>query len=135
MASAWFEPARRGSLLDQAASAAESPRVLAAACGQAAERAAAALLALQNPEGYWCGDLRADSTLESDSVLLDLWLNPPRDGLWNSPNGNRLLKAQRSILDRQLPDGGFNIYPHGPADVSATVKAYCRPEAGRPLSR
>jgi len=33
-------------------------------------------------------------------------------------------KAVRSILARQLPDGGFNIYPRGPADVSATVKAY-----------
>ena len=30
----------------------------------------------------------------------------------------------RSILARQLPDGGFNIYPQGPAEVSATVKAY-----------
>ena len=29
-----------------------------------------------------------------------------------------------SILARQLPDGGFNIYPKGPSDVSATVKAY-----------
>ena len=26
--------------------------------------------------------------------------------------------------ERQLPDGGFNIYPQGPSDVSATVKAY-----------
>jgi squalene-hopene/tetraprenyl-beta-curcumene cyclase len=30
----------------------------------------------------------------------------------------------QSLLARQLPDGGFNIYPKGPADVSATVKAY-----------
>ena len=29
-----------------------------------------------------------------------------------------------SILARQLPDGGFNIYPQGPSDISATVKAY-----------
>ena len=34
-------------------------------------------------------------------------------------------KAARSILERQLPDGGFNIYIGGPADISATVKAYC----------
>jgi squalene-hopene/tetraprenyl-beta-curcumene cyclase len=31
----------------------------------------------------------------------------------------------RSILERQLPDGGFNIYAGGPSEVSATVKAYC----------
>ena len=33
-------------------------------------------------------------------------------------------KAVRSILIASLPDGGFNIYPKGPADISATVKAY-----------
>jgi squalene-hopene/tetraprenyl-beta-curcumene cyclase len=33
-------------------------------------------------------------------------------------------KAIRSIVARQLPDGGFNIYPQGPADINATVKAY-----------
>src|SRR6185312_13406745 len=33
-------------------------------------------------------------------------------------------KAVRSILDRQLPDGGFNIYVKGPSEVSASIKAY-----------
>ena len=33
-------------------------------------------------------------------------------------------KAVRSILARQLPDGGFNIYAHGPSEISATIKAY-----------
>jgi squalene-hopene/tetraprenyl-beta-curcumene cyclase len=33
-------------------------------------------------------------------------------------------KAVRSILARQLPDGGFNIYARGPSEISATVKAY-----------
>jgi uncharacterized protein len=39
--------------------------------------------------------------------------------------GARIAKAARSILERQLPDGGFNTFNGGPADVSATVKAYC----------
>ena len=33
-------------------------------------------------------------------------------------------KAVRSILARQLPDGGFNIYAQGPSEINATVKAY-----------
>src|SRR5207237_1752367 len=33
-------------------------------------------------------------------------------------------EAVVSILERQLPDGGFNIYAGGPAEVSASVKAY-----------
>ena len=40
------------------------------------------------------------------------------------PRAKLIDKAVRSILARQLPDGGFNIYPQGPTDLSATVKAY-----------
>ena len=29
-----------------------------------------------------------------------------------------------AIMERQLPDGGFNIYAGGPSEVSASVKAY-----------
>jgi len=53
-----------------------------------------------------------------------LWLHPPTDGVWNPPNRARIERAVSSILEWQLPDGGFNIYPNGPADVSASVKAY-----------
>ena len=73
---------------------------------------------------YWWADLTADTTLESDYVLLELWLHPPQEGVWNPPSRRRIEKAVRSIVGRQLPDGGFNIYPDGPADLSATVKAY-----------
>jgi squalene-hopene/tetraprenyl-beta-curcumene cyclase len=76
-------------------------------------------------EGFWCGELTADATLESDYILLQLWLHQPEDHGWNPPTRERIEKAARSILERQLPDGGFNIYTGGPADVSATVKAYC----------
>ena len=88
------------------------------------EKAVRALLDLQNAEGYWWADLRADSTLESDYILLQLWCHPPVDGVWNPPTRRLIDKAGQSILDRQLPDGGFNIFPDGPADVSASVKAY-----------
>jgi squalene-hopene/tetraprenyl-beta-curcumene cyclase len=98
---------------------------VAACAAQAARRAAERLLALQQPEGFWWGELTADSTLESDWFLLLLWLHPPAaDGSWTPPDPARAERAVRSILARQLPDGGFNIYPHGPSDVSASVKAY-----------
>jgi squalene-hopene/tetraprenyl-beta-curcumene cyclase len=87
-------------------------------------RATEHLLHLQHPEGYWWGELTADTTLESDFILLQLFLHPPVDGVWRPPTSSLVQKAAASILARQLPDGGFNIYPHGPADVSATVKAY-----------
>lgn len=91
---------------------------------EASRHAALRLLGTQSVHGYWWAELTADSTLESDYILLELWLHPPENGVWNPPTRPRVQKAVRSILARQLPDGGFNIYPDGPADLSATVKAY-----------
>ncbi len=103
---------------------AEGRAATAEACEAAACRAAMALLDLQRPDGHWRGDLLADTTLESDYVLLQLWLDPPADGVWRPQQRARIDKACQSILSRQLPDGGFWIYPEGPSDVSASVKAY-----------
>ena len=84
---------------------------------------------------YWWGDLTADSTLESDFILLELWRHPPQNGVWNPPTKALIDRAARSILDRQLPDGGFNIYAKGPSEISATVKAYTALKlAGIPIS-
>ena len=84
-----------------------------------------ALSVQQAPEGFWCGELTADTTLESDYILLQLWLNQPDESGWNPPTRERIQRAARSILERQMPDGGFSIYSGGPSEVSATIKAYC----------
>jgi len=97
---------------------------LQSAAAEAMRRAAEYLAGLQQPDGHWCAELTADTTLESDYILFQLWLYPPRDGNWDPPSRPLIEKAVRSILDRQLPDGGFNIYVGGPSEVSASVKAY-----------
>ncbi len=97
---------------------------LQARIGAAAEAAARSLTARQDPAGYWCGLLTADVTLETDYILLELWLHPAEGAVWNPPHKERILKAARSIRDRQLPDGGWNIYEGGPSDVNATARAY-----------
>ncbi len=75
------------------------------------------LLAAQNREdGFWCGPLKADTTLESDTIMLLNFL-----GRGSSVKVRRLANH---ILQQQLPDGGWPIYRNGPADISATVKAY-----------
>jgi squalene-hopene/tetraprenyl-beta-curcumene cyclase len=107
------------------AQASSTPRSASEAIASAVRAASAALFAQQAPDGFWCGELTADTTLESDYILLQLWLCQPEGAAWNPPTRARIQKAARSILSRQLPDGGFNIYSGGPADVSATVKAYC----------
>jgi len=102
----------------------ETSRSVEAGVGVAVERARARLVSLQAGDGHWCGELTADTTLESDYVLFQLWLYPPCEGGWHPPTRPSIDKAARSILDRQLDDGGFHIYAGGPSDVSASVKAY-----------
>ncbi len=82
----------------------------------AIERARDFLLKVQSPEGYWVGELEADTTLESDSIKL--WHLLDRV---DRSKEKRLLQA---ILRNQLSDGGWPIYAGGPAELNATVKAY-----------
>jgi squalene-hopene/tetraprenyl-beta-curcumene cyclase len=117
----WIEPARPGRRRHAPQPAPLSREQIA----PYVHRAIDALFAFQAPEGFWCGELTADTTLESDYILLQLWLNQPDGTGWRPPTWDRIQRAACSILERQLPDGGFNIYAGGPADVNATIKAYC----------
>lgn len=91
---------------------------------RAASDAASSLAALQYDAGYWVGNLTADTTLESDYILLLLWLEPPDSNGWKPATKRKIEKALRTVLDRQLPDGGWNIYQGGPSEINATARAY-----------
>jgi squalene-hopene/tetraprenyl-beta-curcumene cyclase len=80
------------------------------------ERARENLLARQQSDGHWVGELQGDTILESEYILLLAFL-----GREDEP---RLKKAARYLLKQQLPDGGWANYPGGPADLSVSVKAY-----------
>jgi squalene-hopene/tetraprenyl-beta-curcumene cyclase len=116
------ERARRSALHQAAELRPTQSRRLA----HAVERSVSALARSQHPDGYWCGELTADSTLESDYILLQLWLHPasPDTPSWQPPSRERIDKACRFILARQLADGGWNVFPGGAAEVNATVRAY-----------
>jgi squalene-hopene/tetraprenyl-beta-curcumene cyclase len=83
---------------------------------QAIERGAQHLLSLQAQEGYWLGELEADTTLESDYIYYLFVLGKAEPG--------RIAKLANYVRCRQLPDGGWNIYFGGPSELNATVKAY-----------
>lgn len=74
------------------------------------------LLEHQHREGYWVGELEGDTILESEYVLLLAYL-----GKGQSETARR---AANYILQKQLPGGGWAIYPGGPLEISASVKAY-----------
>lgn len=84
--------------------------------GAAITRSQSFLLTEQKPEGYWVGELMVDSTLVSDTIAYHHW-NGKVDPVWQR-------KAVNHIFSMQLPDGGWNIYYGGPAEVNATIKAY-----------
>jgi len=93
------------------------PRELEArGLAEAVERAAHHLLSLQAPEGFWLGELEADTTLESDYIL---YLH-----ILGKVEPERVRRLANYIRPRQLPQGGWNIYQGGPAELNATVKAY-----------
>ena len=52
---------------------------LESAAELAIRRAAGWLAGLQQRDGHWCAELSADTTLESDYILFQLWLDPPQD--------------------------------------------------------
>src|SRR5580658_9355054 len=83
---------------------------------RAISRSSEWLLSAQNQEGYWWGELEADTTLESDYILY-LHIR----GELDSP---KVTKLANYIRRKQLPDGGWSIFEGGPSEVNATIKAY-----------
>ena len=84
--------------------------------GLALEAARKYLFSEQHEDGYWCGELEADTTLESDYILLHTLLG--------TGNPDRFQKAANYILRHQNEDGGWSIFAAGPSNISASVKAY-----------
>ncbi|MDX1948272.1 MAG: prenyltransferase/squalene oxidase repeat-containing protein [Pirellulaceae bacterium] len=74
------------------------------------------LLARQHSSGYWCGELEGDTILESEYILLLAWLRQEETPLAK--------KAANYLLEKQLPGGGWAMYPGGPLEISGSVKAY-----------
>ena len=105
---------QRTGLETQAAASARSrltPRL-----DEAIENAASFLLDQQHADGYWLGELEADTTLESDYIY---YLH-----ILGRFDERRVAKLAQYVRRRQLSDGGWNIFAGGPSEVNATVKAY-----------
>lgn len=106
------------SLLDRQSPSASNP---GQACSprdvkQALDAASAWLLNQQQPDGHWCAELEGDTILESEYILLLAWLG--------EENSQSALKAAQYLLEKQLPGGGWAMYPGGSLEISGSVKAY-----------
>ena len=74
------------------------------------------LLGQQDEDGYWCGELEADSMLESDYIFMHTLLGTGDPG--------RMERAVNEILRHQNEDGGWSLYPGGPSNLNYGVKCY-----------
>src|SRR6202789_3946187 len=74
------------------------------------------LLSEQHPDGYWCGELEADSMLEADYIFLHTLLE--------SGDPGRLKRALVEMFRYQNEDGSWSLYPGGPGNISLSVKCY-----------
>ncbi len=106
-------PRRAGS---QHGAAVSPRRVAESPLEEAIARSVDWFLSSQKQEGYWWGELEADTTLESDYIL---YLH-----ILGELQSEKTEKLAKYIRDRQLPDGGWNIFYGGPSELNATVKAW-----------
>src|SRR5277367_5408681 len=74
------------------------------------------LLGQQHEDGYWCGELEADSMLESDYIFMHTLLGTGDRG--------KMERCINEILRHQNEDGGWSLYPGGPSNVNYGVKCY-----------
>src|SRR5215469_5911193 len=80
------------------------------------ERAASALLALQQEDGHWVFELEADVTIPAEYMLLQHYMDEV-----DAEEQRALAEYVRAT---QAEHGGWPLFHGGDFDISATVKAY-----------
>ncbi len=89
---------------------------LEAQLAQAMSSAQDWLLECQAEDGHWCAELEGDTILESEYLIYLHFIDKLEPAT--------VRKCANYIRSRLLPEGGIAIYPTGPMEISASVKAY-----------
>ena len=89
---------------------------LRAAALLAADRGAQHLRDLQDPEGFWWGELESNSSITAEQLFLLEALGRATD------DDRREIAAE--LLSTQCDDGGWAVWHGGPGDLSVTVEAW-----------
>jgi squalene-hopene/tetraprenyl-beta-curcumene cyclase len=92
------------------------PELPQTALARALQQSTQWLLERQAADGYWCATLEGDSILESEFILLQAYLDQLSDP--------RVEQAAQALELSQTAEGGWSMYPGGPLEISASVKAY-----------
>ena len=70
----------------------------------------------QTKEGYWCGELESNATMEAEYLMLSLFLGRVDRERWR--------KLANYILSKQRDDGSWGQYYQAPGDLSTSVECY-----------
>lgn len=70
----------------------------------------------QASEGYWAAELEGDSILQSETILLLTYFGREQSDLAR--------RAAERLIETQMPEGGWAMYPGGGVEISGSVKAY-----------
>ncbi|MEV3987882.1 squalene--hopene cyclase [Streptomyces sp. NPDC049837] len=84
--------------------------------GRAAQRSIDHLLARQDDEGWWKGDLETNVTMDAEDLLLRQFLGVQDEATTRA--------AALHIRGEQREDGTWATFYGGPGELSATVEAY-----------
>src|SRR3954452_12953788 len=79
-------------------------------------RAQEHLLSLQDPDGWWKGELETNVTMDAEDLLLRQFLGI-RDATTTA-------RAAEWIRSQQRADGSWANFYGGPGDVSTTIESY-----------
>ncbi len=84
---------------------------------QAIESSQGYLLRIQNPDGYWVGELEADVTVSAGYIPLMYFMT-------GKVNAERQRKVVNYVKGKQQADGSWSTYYSGSGDLNVTIQAY-----------
>ncbi|MEO0834644.1 MAG: squalene--hopene cyclase [Cyanobacteria bacterium J06642_3] len=83
---------------------------------QAIARSQQHLLAIQEPEGYWCAELESNVTITAEVVMLHK--------IWRTDKTRPLDKIEAYLRSQQRSHGGWELYYGDGGDLSTSIEAY-----------
>jgi squalene-hopene/tetraprenyl-beta-curcumene cyclase len=109
-------PAAAPAVTPAAVTPAAVPATLDELVTAATEHARDHLLALQDEQGWWKGELETNVSIDAENILLRRFFGILTD--------TELAEAARWIRSKQRADGTWASFYGGPADLSVTFEAY-----------
>ena len=93
-----------------------TPPTAASDVRETLRRAVDQLISLQDPNGWWKGELETNVSIDAEDLLLREFLGVRTEA--------QTVATARWIRSRQRDDGTWANYHGGPADLSTTIEAY-----------